>query len=232
MNTFYLIIAVAFTLAFFRIVRLLGVRNKIVQKVTPVLAVLELILWTIIIFWSANIFLSSRSYYPILVITLAIIFTLMLTWFYLKDIVAGYIFRVRHNPIKGQTFSCDAIHGSVRILGLSQLTIETEGGQWVRIPYSSVVTRSLSLQSPRQVVAGETTLALSLNEWRNPSAMERTIKKVLAQAPWCIASKPINIQFIPEENKVKISFFLLDQVYAQLVKGRLEYGLANIEKDT
>lgn len=228
MNTFYLIIAVGLTLTFFRIVRLLGMRNKIIEKVTPVLVVLELILWTIIIFWSANIFLSSRSYYPVLVITLAIIFTLMVTWFYLKDIVAGYIFRLRHNPVKGQTFTCDAVHGSVRTLGISQLTIETGEGQWLRVPYSSVVTRSISLQSPRQVVAGETTLALSVNKWCNPSAMERTIKKVLAQAPWCIASKPISIQFVPEENTVKISFFLLDQVYAQSVKDRLEHGLANL----
>ena len=164
-NTFYLIISVALVLAFFRIARLLGVRNRIVQKVTPVLTILELLLWTIIIFWSASIFLSSRSYYPILVITLAVLFTLMVTWFYLKDIVAGYIFRVRHNPVKGQILRCETVHGSVRMLGFSQLTVETDGGQWLRIPYSFVVTRNLSLQSPRQIVPGETTLELSVDKW-------------------------------------------------------------------
>jgi hypothetical protein len=217
-------------LAFFRIARLLGVRNKIVQKVMPVLAILELLLWTIIIFWSANIFLSSRSYYPILVITLAVLFTLTLTWFYLKDIVAGYIFRVRHNPVKGQILTCEAVHGSVRMLGLSQLTVETDNGQWLRIPYSSVVTRSLSLQSPRHTILGETTLELSVHRWDNPVKMERMLKKVLAQSPWCIASKPINVEFFPEENKVKISFSLLDHVYVQLVKDRLASSLEKIDK--
>ena len=217
-------------LAFFRIARLLGVRNRIVQKITPVLTILELLLWTIIIFWSASIFLSSRSYYPILVITLAVLFTLLLTWFYLKDIVAGYIFRVRHNPVKGQILTCETVHGSVRILGLSQLTVETDEGQWLRIPYSSVVNRSLSLQSPRQIVPGETTLELSVHRWDNPGKLEKMLKKVLAQSPWCIASKPINIQFIPEENKVKISFFLLDYVYVQQVKDRLASSLREINK--
>jgi hypothetical protein len=229
-STFYLIISVALMLAFFRIARLLGVRNRIVQKISPLLTILELLLWTIIIFWSANIFLSSRSYYPILVVTLAVLFTLMLTWFYLKDIVAGYIFRLRHNPVKGQILTCETVHGSVRNLGLSQLTIETDGGQSLRIPYSSVVTRTLSLQSPRQIVPGETTVELSVYKWDNPPKMERMLKKVLAQSPWCIASKPINIQFIPEENKVKISFFLLDHVYVQQVKDRLASSLEEIGK--
>ena len=229
-STFYLVISVALVLAFFRIARIVGVRNRLVQKVSPFLTILELLLWTIIIFWSASIFLSSRSYYPILVITLAVLFTLMLTWFYLKDIVAGYIFRLRHNPVRGQILTCETVRGSVRMLGLSQLTIETDEGQWLRIPYSSVVTRSLSLQSPRQIIPGETTLELTVHRWDNPGKMERIVKKVLAQSPWFIASKPVNIQFIPEENKVRISFSLLNHVYLQLVKDRLESSLGLSDK--
>ena len=217
-------------LAFFRIAKLFGVRNRIVQKIMPVLIILELLLWTIIIFWSANIFLSTRTYYLILVITLAVLFTLMLTWFYLKDIVAGYIFRLRHNPAKGQILTCDSINGNVRMLGLSQLTVETESGQWVRIPYSSVVTRVLSLQSPRQIVPGETTLELSVYRWDNPGKLEKVIKNILAQSAWCIASKPINVEFVPEENKAKISFYLLDHVYVQVVKDRLASSLEKIDK--
>src|SRR5690606_24198984 len=152
--------------------------------------------------------------------TLALLFTLMLTWFYLKDIVAGYIFRLRHNPVKGQILTCANIHGIVRTLGISQLTVETDEGRWLRIPYSSLVARSLSLQFPRQVIPGETTLELSISNWDNPGKIESIVKTVLAQSPWWIASKPINIQFIPEENKVNISFFLLDPVYVQLVKER------------
>lgn len=231
-STFYLVISVAIVLVFFRIARIVGVRNRVVQKVSPFLTILELLLWTIIIFWSANIFLSSRSYYPILVITLAVLFTLMITWFYLKDIVAGYIFRVRHNPVRGQILTCEGVQGSVRMLGLSQLTVETEEGQWLRIPYSSIVTCSLSLQSPRQNIPGETTLELSVHGWDNPDKMEKMLKKVLAQSPWFIASKPINIQFVPEANKVRISFSLLNHVYLQLVKDRLESSLAMIDKSS
>ncbi|MEJ7646529.1 MAG: hypothetical protein WKF87_18165 [Chryseolinea sp.] len=232
LNTIYLIAAVALTLALFRIARVLGVHNRTVQKVMPVLVMLELVLWTIIVFWSTSIFLSSRSYYPILVLTLAIVFTLLITWFYLKDIVAGYIFRMRHNPVKGQILTCQTGHGSIRILGLSQLTIETKEGRWLRIPYSSVVTNSLSLQSPQRIIAGETTLELSAIRWDNPSKMERVLKKALAQSPWWISSKPIKIHFSPEEKRIKISFFLLDHVYVQQVKDRLTTSLENLNSIT
>ncbi len=229
MNTFYLVIAVALMLAFFRAARLLGVRNRIVQKVSPALNILELILWTKIVFWAARIILSTRFYYPYLVMILAILFTLMVTWFYLKDIVAGFIFRVRHNPVKGQVLACEAIHGSVRKLGLSQLTMETDGGQYVRVPYSLIVTRSLSLQSPRHTTPGETTVELEVEKLDNPGKVERRLKQILAQSPWCVASKPIAIQFIPAEKKVKIAFFLLDPVYLQLVKDRLVNSLDKLQ---
>jgi hypothetical protein len=79
-------------------------------------------------------------------------------------------------------------------------------------------------------VPGEVTLELSAYKWDSPAQMERMLKNVLAQAPWCIASKPINIQFIPEVNKVKISFSLLDHVYIKLVKDRLVNSLEKLEK--
>lgn len=229
MSTFYLVITTALVLAFFRAARLLGVRNKIVQRILPLLNILELGLWTIIIFWSASIFLSTRSYYPYLVMILAILFTLMVTWFYLKDIVAGFIFRVRHNPIKGQILTCSAAHGGIRLLGLSQLTIETEAGQWMRVPYSAVVNSSLSLQSPRQVVSGETTVELNAVILENPGSMERTLRTILAQSPWCVTSKPITIQVMPEAERIRLSFFLLDPVYLPMVKARLRSALQKSE---
>ncbi len=220
-NTFYLVIFIALVLALFRVTKILGVRNLVIQKIGPLLNVLELLLWTVIVFWSAGAFLSNKSYYNALIIILAVLFTLMLSWFYLKDIVAGFLFRVRHNPLKGQILTCDVVHGSVHVLGLSQLTVETDEGQWIRIPYSALVTRSLSLQSPRHVVIGETTLELNVKKGVNPVKAERVLKRILSQSAWCIASKPIKVQMNADNDKIRISFYLLDPVYSNLVKSSL-----------
>jgi small-conductance mechanosensitive channel len=220
-NVIYFALAAVAMLAFFRITKILAFRSTIVQNILPALNILELILWTVIAFWSARMFLSTRSYYPHLVIILALLVAFMVTWFYIKDIVAGFLFRVRHNPIKGQTLRCESLKGSIRRLGISQVTVETEDGQWLRVPYSSIITRSLSLHSLRQTTPGETTLELGIETLKNPQHTEQRLRTILAQSPWCIVSKPLTIQFIPHENKIKISFFLIDPIYLQPVKDRL-----------
>ena len=97
--------------------------------------------------------------------------------------------------------------------GLSQLTVETEDGQWLRVPYSSVVNHSLSLQSPRKVVPGETMIELRVYKWDDPGKMEKDIKRVLAQSHGSLGQA---YQYPVLPGRIALEFFfLLDPVYSQ-----------------
>lgn len=221
-KTVYLIGLVVVALVLFRVARLLVLKKKSTQQYIPLVSALELGTWTFIIFWAVNIFFSDNLYYPYLIILLAIVFTMMLVWYYLKDIMAGYLFRIRHNPIKGQLIECRELKGSIRKIGISQLTVESGSGQWYRVPYSSIINQQLSLKSMYSMAPGETVIKVHLNTIVDPGHFERCVREALALSSWCVAPKPIRIKSDPqEEHTMQISFFMLDPSFHALAKLRL-----------
>ncbi|MBK5277597.1 MAG: hypothetical protein JJE09_01920 [Bacteroidia bacterium] len=221
-TTVYLIAAIAFILFLFRIVKLFSLRSKATQKYIPLVSALELTIWTSLVFWAINIFFSDISYYSFLVIILVTVFTLLLVWFYVKDIVAGSLFRVRHNPMKDQILHSAEIHGAIRKIGLSQLTVELTDGQLYRVPYSSLVSQKLSLQSPDSIAPGEIVIKVPIHTTIDPGYFTQRVRETLALSSWCVASKPISIQpDLSDEGILRISFFILDSSYQSLAKNKL-----------
>ena len=221
-NLFYLAAGIILTFTVFRITSMLSLYNGFFQKISPVLHFGEFVAWVFIFWESVQIFFSAKLYYPYLAGLFAIIVTLLLVWFYIKDIIAGFIFRIRHNPLKGQILRCETIHGTIRSIGLSQILIETTEGQRNRVPYSIIVNRMLSLQPRRTVAPGEISLEFNVRDIEDFSHFEELVRETLAQSFWCIASKPIAIQAnAAGEDKIKISFFLLDPSYLSSARDRI-----------
>jgi len=222
-STVYLIVAVIFAIIFFRIAKLVSLRSRVTHLYLPILNALELALWTYIVFGTADLLFSEKQYYPYLISLFITVFTALLVWFYLKDIVAGFLFRIRHNPIKGQLLDDQVLHGTIRDIGLSQLTLETPEGQWRKVPYSALVTRTLSLQSQHTHAPGETVIRIRLATAVDPGYFQRIVRETLALSSWCVAAKPITIQSDPEDgNSLRISFFMLDPSYLALAKAQID----------
>ncbi len=221
-KTAYLIAFAFVLLVLLRVATLLSLRRKATQEFIPIISALELVAWASIIIGGVNVFFSDKLYYPYLLIFLVITFSLLLVWYFFKDIVAGYLFRIRHNPKIGQLLSYDELEGSIRLLGLSHLTLELITGQWHRVPYSLIVNKRLVLKSLHSIAPGETVIKVSLNPGIEPSHFERSVRKMLALSSWCIAAKPIRITADQDEdNTFQISFFMLDPSFHTIAKLKL-----------
>ena len=68
-------------------------------------------MWVALFFWLVMILFSDKPYYPFLMALLLSLVAVLLVWFYRKDLVAGYIFRIRHNPEKGQRIQTETVKG-------------------------------------------------------------------------------------------------------------------------
>jgi hypothetical protein len=227
----YLLIATVFAVVFFRAAKTIGVRNRVTQRYLPVLNAAELVLWAIIVFGSVDLFLDDKTYYPYLVILLSMTFMLIIVWYYLKDIVAGFLFRVRHNPLLSQVLETRELQGTIRRVGLSQLTVELSDGKLLRVPYSTLVTQSLSLYGQHSMTAAETTVQIKVDHAVDPGLFRRMVRQSLALSSWCIVAKPISIVPEPDsEGTFRVSFFLLDPSYLPQAKDRLSTLAKNIDK--
>jgi hypothetical protein len=221
-NIIYLIVTVGLTFVLAKTIKLICLRNKTTLKFIPFVSAFELAAWTSILFWAINIFFSNKSYYQYLIIILVLSLTLLLVWFYVKDVVAGFLFRMRHNPIKNQILHRKKLTGVIKNIGISQLSIEQADGKWYRIPYSSIVTQTLSLLSPRLQASGETTMKVQLSSNVDIEYFASRLRESLVLSSWCVATKPIRVQpDLAGEGSLLVSFYILSPSYQSLAKDKV-----------
>lgn len=208
---------------FFRGIRLISHRFNFLRRAYSLLVAVELGLWITFLFWLVHYFLRTKSFYNDLVLVLVISAVILLVWYYVKDVVAGFLFKIRHNPKAGQVIWSSEVRGVIKMLATSQLLVEEEGSKIIRIPYSQLLGKSLSLETEDSHAASEAVIHLDVVLEKNYSEIERKIRLTLLQSPWCVPSKPIYVTFLSEPEKgLEVSLHLLDKSYVEAVKSNLK----------
>ncbi len=213
----------------FRAIRMVSHRVQMLQRFYPMLVAIELSVWIAFVFWLINRFLQTKAYYNELVLVLVITSVVLLVWYYIKDVIAGFIFRIKHNPKAGQHLQSIEANGVIKRLAVSQLFVEGEGREVIRIPYSKLLDKSLSLDTGDSPSASEAVLQLNNTGGDSSTFIERKIRIALLQSPWCVPGKPIRIKFLSEPKKViEITLHLIDRSFVEAAKNKLE-GIFNKE---
>lgn len=207
----------------FRTIRLVSHRVSSLHRFYPVLVAVELSLWIVFLFWLVHYFLVDKVFYDELVLVLVLVSVVLLVWYYVKDVVAGFLFKIKHNPRTGQMIQSSEGKGVIKVLATSQLLLEEEGRNIVRIPYSRILGKTLSLETEDSHTASEAVIHLDIILEKNYSEMERKIRSTLLQSPWCVPSKPIHVLFLSEPEKgIEVSLHLVDKSYIEVAKAKLK----------
>ncbi|HNP07192.1 MAG TPA: mechanosensitive ion channel [Cyclobacteriaceae bacterium] len=207
----------------FRVLRLIDYRIKRLRKYYPLFVTIELGLWIFYIFWIVSHFLYSKSYYNELVLVLVIAVVGLLVWYYIKDIVSGFIFKIKHNPRVGQELNSIESRGIIKKLSASQIFVEVEGKDTVRIPYSQLLNKSINLNNVDIHSASEVVLHFVGVKQDDPIQLEKKIRGALLQSPWSVPNKPIRIEFIlGEKSGIEISLHLVDRSFGELARTKLK----------
>lgn len=221
----YLFFIIAALLIFltFRLLRLIDYRIKRLRKYYPLFVATELGLWIFYIFWVVSHFLYTKSYYNELVLVLVVAVVILLVWYYIKDIVAGFVFKIRHNPRPDQILHSPEGEGVIRKLSSSQVLVEAGGRNILRIPYSKLLGKGLSLETADTHSACEAILFFEMEQGKEPTELKRKIRMDLLQSPWCVPSRPIRIEFLSEPKYgIEVTLYLLDKTYTEIVKEKMK----------
>ncbi len=206
----------------FRVLRYVSYRIALVRKLYPILVSVELGLWIAFLFYLVTHFLGDKGYYNELVLLLVVIAAILLVWFYLKDVVAGFLFRIKHNPVTGQIIKSPEATGVIKMMTPSQMMVEEEGRNIVRVPYARVLGKSLSIEHKDIYSASEVKVHLGVESTVDFTNLENKIRIALLQSPWCVANKPIRIKPLTAPTAgVEITLHLVDKSFLAAVKERL-----------
>lgn len=231
LTSFIYIPAAAAALAIaFRVIRMAGERVDAFGRYLPVLNGVQLVLWITLVFWALHEVFGQKSYYTYLLVVLVIITAVLIAWYYLRDILAGFIFRMKHNPRLNQWMESDLRSGAVQGIGLTFITTEAADGQWYRIPYSQLVNQTVVLRTKHDYSSGEVVLRVRIPPIANPGLFEQQVRQTLVMASWCIASKPIVVKPDRDEpGTMVIAFHLFDNSYHSMAKQRIQSVVSNFD---
>jgi len=131
-----------------RLLRLLSIENRYRKSLQYWFPLLEFGAWGAFIFWGIHLLYRNRFFYEPLVLVLVIILTLLLTWYFLKDLVAGIIFKAENNFKANDKIRFEQSNGSIRKLGNLTMHIENEAGEIEIFAYSRVLSKNITKINP------------------------------------------------------------------------------------
>lgn len=213
------------------------------------LYVVEFALWMIWLFQALNSVIGRSQVYPFVTVGLAFLLLILLSWFVLRDIIAGIIFRLQHVPRINQSIRIIPVsdnrsgeetlngysHTTGRIvhLGITSLVLENGVGEQIKMPYSTVVNQSIAQYEASEFIKSYE-FSLQLPKSATKDHLIKELRRQILLLPWSSTKQSPVIQW-REENEQHYNFdilvYSLSTDYALQIENYLIQQYAPSSKD-
>ncbi|MBN2349605.1 MAG: mechanosensitive ion channel [Bacteroidales bacterium] len=209
-----IVTATYFVLKFLQVViKRFGKKYFILKTVGRMLPLIVSVTWVVIVFWSANYLFNEKSYYKLVIICMIVILSVLIGWFFIKDFIAGVIFRVQNNYAEGDHVQFGEVAGRVESLYLTHISLQTQEGRLVKVPYSRLGSEIIS-QKTESKTFEKNSFILKTRKTESVTSTEESIRNILMTSPWRISNTQPNIKFVGEDD-LSFHYNILVQVRNQ-----------------
>ena len=184
-------------------------------------------LWLGYVWLVFYVLVGTESYYPYLAGGLLVLLVGLVGWYVLRDIVAGVAFLTKHPGILKHRLSILGVHGKVVRLGPTSLSLRTDTGQILSIPYSRIAGESFTDHS-QSTASDRFTLSLAVGDDSEPNELAHAIRTDLMLLPWTNAHFRPHVRIVRTDGKItaEITYHSLNEEHAarvgQHIKGKYE----------
>jgi hypothetical protein len=194
------------------------------------LLITEFIIWIVYIVWASAFLFRDKFFYPYLVYTLMLIFAGFISWFLMRDIFAGVIFRISHNLKNGSFVTAGDITGQIRSQHLTYLKLQTDKGHLISIPYSRLMQEVIT-ELAQTSISGEQVVCIKIKKALSISDTESLIKNTLLNNPWSNLKEEPKIKILSEDDSEYLFEIALLSINVRRMKF-IRKGLAKMEAVT
>lgn len=164
------------------------------------LSAFEFIVWVSFIFWAISHLFRGQFYFHYLVFALIFIIVGFLSWFLFSDIIAGIVFKTKHNFRKGSHISAGDFSGKINSQRLTHIILKTEDGRVLRVPYSKINHAVISEMTHTEALK-EHAIKLEISNELNKTKAENLIRGAILNSPWSNLNEEPSIKFLKENEK-------------------------------
>jgi hypothetical protein len=180
----------------------ISIHSILVGYLRRYLPVIEMICWTAFTIWLINNFFADSRYILHLNTLILLCIFLFISWYVLRDYIAGVQVRSRFNFKAGQKIKSDQATGEIKRLGLLAMSVSTENGSNIIIPYSKLEQQSVELNFHEKGLA-VSRFIIETDEGLNDSEVMEKLMETLMNSAWCSHKSKPEIQMLGVKDKKK-----------------------------
>ena len=184
----------------------------------------EFIVWMGFIFWSIRYLFSEKFYFHYLVFGIIFVVFAFFSWFLFSDILAGIVFKIKHNLKTGSHISAGGFTGKITSQRLTYLKLKTEEGSVLRIPYSKINHAVISEMTHTEALK-EHAIQLEISTETSKSDAETLIREAILNTPWSNITEEPSIKHLSENDKnhtFEIMLFTTNLKHMKFIEMALE----------
>lgn len=234
----YLIVGVLIFVIFriaFEFLHLLKLKKSVYNKINKYLPFIELIFWFLFIIASMNRLLEHNQIIASGIYAFLLIAFIWFFWSFIRDIIAGLIIKYNDTFKLNENIKIKEYSGRVRSFSRRYLEIETELGEIVYIPYSSIPSSILVKSNPGEKIKAHT-FSINVSNKYDLVKLVGEIKSFVLALPWAsVIKKPL---IIPNGNidncyKFEITIYSIEEVYLFQMEDKIRkrFSNENIDKN-
>lgn len=206
-----------------KIVKKYFVERQFSYKHQQYYSLLEIVIWIIFAIWALKTILEESIYYTVIVIVIFLSLAIWITWFVVKDFIAGLVFKLNDNYQKGQFIEVNDIKGYIEEMNYLTLDLISETGETIKIPYSKI-QGNIHKKSILDKSTIQYKFELQIPKNYSFEKAKGEIKKAILLTPGVDLKEPI-IKII----KIDESFQIIEIVAFILNNKTIDLLLSNIE---
>jgi small-conductance mechanosensitive channel len=198
--------------------------TKVADIVIQYFPLAELAILTAYFVWTIPFILKHNKLMGFGMIVFGLIILLFISWFLVKDVIAGMIFRSTKNVQKGKEIETIQSSGKIERLGLRQMILKTDQDNLVHIPYSKILQGEFKIKSSTTNLQ-KLQFTCELNSDLSAQQVINKLQKSILLMPWVPADEQANITILSKENQkylVQIGLFALSADYFQLIEKQIK----------
>ncbi|MGD9487012.1 MAG: mechanosensitive ion channel domain-containing protein [Calditrichaceae bacterium] len=215
LSQFAIIKVLIFAFALFLIIKLFERIAKVVfvkriyrlyfQRYYPIL---ETVVWLLFVLWSIDQIFKDRLYYSVALILIILVTLVWISWFAVRDFIAGIIFKAQDVYEAGQWIKISEIEGRLKSIGYLSLEIEIESGEIIKFPYSKITGVIHSISDPEEH-SNHHRFEIELNRANSLKENVELLRRIILNSPWTLLTKAPQIQLLEEnENHFVFEIFV------------------------
>ncbi len=215
LSQFAIIKVLIFAFALFLIIKLFERIAKVVfvkriyrlyfQRYYPIL---ETVVWLLFVLWSIDQIFKDRLYYSVALILIILVTLVWISWFAVRDFIAGIIFKAQDVYEAGQWIKISEIEGRLKSIGYLSLEIEIESGEIIKFPYSKITGVIHSISDPEEH-SNHHRFEIELNRTNSLKENVESLRQIILNSPWTLLTKAPQIQLLEEnENHFVFEIFV------------------------